>query len=161
MASSFMKPATAEQRGYQPRPVGWPACPLHDRLPVPGGGIVGITDDRTLGQDYCSAISDGKRIGEGSGAAPGATVPGSMQQKGAGPSGASSDDKTMNPSQSERNGKQNERLGKSPNDQQKGMARRARRKALVRAGSVQELSAGLISGLLFAAGVQLYCPWRH
>jgi Protein of unknown function (DUF1236) len=66
-----------------------------------------------------------------SGAAPGATAPGSMQQKGAGPSGASSGDKTMNPSggqpaqSSERNGKQNERLGQSPNDQQKGMTRGA------------------------------------
>jgi len=66
-----------------------------------------------------------------SGAAPGATGPGSMQQKGAGPGGASSGDKTMSPSggqpaqSSERNSKQNERLGQSPGDQQKGMTRGA------------------------------------
>jgi hypothetical protein len=70
----------------------------------------------------------GNESGKGmSGAAPGATAPGTMQQKGAGPSGASSSDKTMSPSggqpaqSSERNSKQNQRLGQSPSDQQKGM----------------------------------------
>ena len=70
----------------------------------------------------------GNESGRGmSGAAPGATAPGTMQQKGAGPSGTSSSDKTMSPSggqpaeSSERNSKQNERLGQSPSDQQKGM----------------------------------------
>ena len=59
-----------------------------------------------------------------SGAAPGATGPGSMQQKGAGPGGASSGDKAMSPlggqpaQSSEGNSKQNER-------QQKGMTRGA------------------------------------
>jgi hypothetical protein len=74
----------------------------------------------------------GNESGKGtSGAAPGATAPGAMQQKGAGPSGTSSSDKTMSPSggqpaqSSERNSKQNERLGQSPSDQQKGMARGA------------------------------------
>ena len=74
----------------------------------------------------------GNESGKGmSGAAPGATAPGSIQQKGAGPSGASSGGKTMSPSggqpaqSSERSGKQNEQLGQSPNDQQKGMTRGA------------------------------------
>ena len=74
----------------------------------------------------------GNESGKGmSGASPGATAPGTMQQKGAGPSGASSGDKTMSPSggqpaqSTERNGKQNERLGQSPGDQQKGMTRGA------------------------------------
>jgi Protein of unknown function (DUF1236) len=74
----------------------------------------------------------GNESGKGmSGAAPGATAHGTMQQKGAGPSGTSSGDKTMSPSggqpaqNSERNGKQNERLGQSPSDQQKGMTRGA------------------------------------
>jgi hypothetical protein len=74
----------------------------------------------------------GNESGKGmSGAAPGATASGSMQQKGAGPSGASSRDKTISPSggqpaqSSERNGKQNERVGQSPNDQQKGTTRGA------------------------------------
>jgi hypothetical protein len=41
----------------------------------------------------------GNESGKGmSGAAPGATASGTMQQKGAGPSGASSSDKTMSPS---------------------------------------------------------------
>jgi hypothetical protein len=73
----------------------------------------------------------GNESGKGmSGAAPGATAPGT-QQKGTGPSGASSGDKTMSPSggqpaqSTERNGKQNERLGQSPSDQQKGMTRGA------------------------------------
>ena len=54
-----------------------------------------------------------------------------QEHKGAGPSGASSGDKTMSPSggqpaqSTERNGKQNERLGQSPSDQQKGMTRGA------------------------------------
>jgi Protein of unknown function (DUF1236) len=59
-------------------------------------------------------------------------APGMMhEQKGAGPSGASSGDKTINssggqPAQStERNGKQNERLGQSPSDHQKEMTRGA------------------------------------
>lgn len=59
-------------------------------------------------------------------------APGTMhEQKGAGPSGASSGDKTMSPSggqpaqSTESNGKQNERLGQSPSDQQKGMTRGA------------------------------------
>jgi hypothetical protein len=74
----------------------------------------------------------GNESGKGmSGASPGTAVPGTMQQKGAGPSGASSGDKTMSPSgappaqSTERNGKQNERLGQSPSDQQKGMTRGA------------------------------------
>jgi Protein of unknown function (DUF1236) len=74
----------------------------------------------------------GNESGKGmSGAAPGATAPGTKQQKGAGPSGTSSSDKTMSPSggqpaqSSERNSKQNERLGQSPSDQQKGMTRGA------------------------------------
>jgi Protein of unknown function (DUF1236) len=74
----------------------------------------------------------GNESGKGmSGASPGAAAPGTMQQKGAGPSGASSGDKTMSPSgatpaqSTERNGKQDERLGQSPSDQQKGMTRGA------------------------------------
>jgi hypothetical protein len=73
----------------------------------------------------------GNESGKGTGAAPGTTAPGTMQQKGAGPSGASSGDKTMSPSgtrpaqSTERNGKQNERLGQSPSDQQNGMTRGA------------------------------------
>jgi hypothetical protein len=74
----------------------------------------------------------GNESGKGmSGASPGAAAPGTTQQKGAGPSGASSGDKTMSPSgatpaqSTERNGKQNERLGQSPSDQQKGMTRGA------------------------------------
>ena len=74
----------------------------------------------------------GNESGKGtSTAAPGATAPGSMQQKGAGPSGAPPSDKTMNPSggqsaqSSERNRKQSEQFGQSPNDQQKGMTRGA------------------------------------
>jgi Protein of unknown function (DUF1236) len=73
----------------------------------------------------------GNESGKGTGAAPGATASGTMQQKGAAPSGASSGDKTMSPSggqptqSTERNGKQNERLGQSPSDQQKGMTRGA------------------------------------
>jgi hypothetical protein len=57
-------------------------------------------------------------------------TPGAMQ-KGAGPSGASQGGKTMSPSggqpaqSAERNGKQNERLGQGPSDQQKGMTRGA------------------------------------
>jgi Protein of unknown function (DUF1236) len=61
-------------------------------------------------------------------------APGTMhEQKGAGPSGASSGDKTMSPSggqpaqSTERNGKQNERLGQSPSDQQKGGAQEEKR----------------------------------
>jgi hypothetical protein len=68
----------------------------------------------------------GNESGKGmSGAAPGA------MQKGASPSGASQGGKTMTPSggqpaqSTERNGKQNERLGQSPSDQQKGMTRGA------------------------------------
>ena len=75
----------------------------------------------------------GNESGKGmSGAAPGTTAPGTVhEQKGASPSGASSGDKTMSPSggqpaqSTERNGKQNERLGQSPSDQQKGMTRGA------------------------------------
>jgi hypothetical protein len=57
-------------------------------------------------------------------------TPGAMQ-KGAGPSGTSQGGKTMSPSggqpaqSAERNGKQNERLGQGPSDQQKGMTRGA------------------------------------
>ena len=75
----------------------------------------------------------GNESGKGmSGTAPEAAAPGTMhEQKGAGPNAASSGDKTMSPSggpprqSSERNGKQNERLGQSPSDQQKGMTRGA------------------------------------
>jgi len=74
----------------------------------------------------------GNESGKGmSGAAPGASAPGTMQQKGAGPSGTPMSDKTMGPSggqpaqSSERNSKQNERLGQSPSNQQKGMTRGA------------------------------------
>jgi len=64
----------------------------------------------------------GNESGKGmSGTAPEAAAPGTMhEQKGAGPNAASSGDKTMSPSggpprqSSERNGKQNERLGQSP-----------------------------------------------
>jgi hypothetical protein len=68
----------------------------------------------------------GSESGKGmSGAAPGAT------QKGPSPSGASPGGKTMGPSggqaaqSTERNGKENERLGQSPGEQQKGMTRGA------------------------------------
>jgi hypothetical protein len=68
----------------------------------------------------------GNESGKGmSGAAPGAT------QKGPSPSGASPGGKTMGPSggqaaqSTERNGKENERLGQSPGEQQKGMTRGA------------------------------------
>ena len=68
----------------------------------------------------------GNQSGKGtSGAAPGAT------QKGPSPSGAAPGGKTMGPSggqpaqSTERNGKENERLGETPSEQQKGMTRGA------------------------------------
>jgi hypothetical protein len=68
----------------------------------------------------------GNESGKGmSGAAPGAT------QKGPSPSGASPGGKTIGPSggqpaqSTERNSKENERLGQSPGEQQKGMTRGA------------------------------------
>ena len=70
----------------------------------------------------------GNESGKGmSGAAPGAM----HEQKGGGPSGAPSGDKAMSPSggqpaqSTERNGKQNERLGQGRSDEQKDMTRGA------------------------------------
>jgi len=69
----------------------------------------------------------GNESGKGSGAAPGTM----HEQKGAGPSGASSGDKTVSPSgrqpaqSTENNGKQNERLGQGRSDEQKDMTRGA------------------------------------
>ena len=69
----------------------------------------------------------GNKSGKGSGAAPGTM----HEQKGAGPSGASSGDKTVSPSSgqpaqsTEKNGKDNERLGQGRNEEQKEMTRGA------------------------------------
>ncbi|MFY9841300.1 MAG: DUF1236 domain-containing protein [Xanthobacteraceae bacterium] len=70
------------------------------------------------------------QMGNESGKGMSGTAPGAMQ-KGASPGGTSQGGKTMTPSggqpaqSTERNGKQNERLGQSPSDQQKGMTRGA------------------------------------
>jgi hypothetical protein len=70
------------------------------------------------------------QMGNESGKGMSGVAPGAMQ-KGASPSGASQGGKTMTPSggqpaqSTERNGKQNEQLGQSPSDQQKGMTRGA------------------------------------